>query len=267
MDKVSIIMPIYKADKKIIAKINRAIKSQDYKDKIKVIKVDKELGLADSLNYGIKQAKTEIIVSLHQDCVPNSKNWLRKLVKPLERENIIASVSKVELPYKMWKKFDLLAKILSAKEQKIITPLMDEKGCAYKKSALLKTGLFDGKTFRTAGEDFDMWIKLKKIGKIAYPNCKIIHYHKHTFKNRIKKELQLSNGFGALVKKYGKEMPNWWAGIMKSIPVFGWLLFLANFPYSKIGLSSLLWIPLSFGINLLYSYGFWKGFLAGKQTI
>ena len=36
------------------------------------------------------------------------------------------------------------------------------------------SGLFDGKNFRTAGEDFDMWIKLNKIGKISYPNCRVL---------------------------------------------------------------------------------------------
>lgn len=264
---VSIIIPIYNPDKDILKKINESIKKQDYKGKIKVIKVDKNLGLADSLNYGIKKAKTEIIVSLHQDCIPSSKTWLKNLIEPLKKEKVVASVSKVELPYSFWNRFDLFAKIMSVKEQKVITPLMDEKGCAYKKTALLKAGLFDGKNFRTAGEDFDMWIKLNKTGKIAYPDCKVLHYHKHTFTNRIKKELQLSNGFGALIRIHKLKMPKYWFGFLKSIPIFGWPVFLLNFPYLKMGFASLFWIPLSLLNNLIYCFGFWKGFFNKKQTI
>jgi len=267
MQNVTIIIPLWNPNKEVLRKIDRIIKNQNYKGKIRVIKVDKKLGLADSLNYGIKKAKTNIIISLHQDCVPVSKNWLKKLVKPLEKENVVASVSKVELPYELWNNFNLLAKIMSAKEQKIITPLLDEKGCAYKKSALLKAGLFDNKNFRTAGEDFDMWIKLRKQGKIAYPNCKVLHLHEYGFKNRIKKEFQLANGFGALVRIYNREMPKWWIGFIKAIPLLGWFFFLINFPYFKLRLSSLLWIFISLAVNLIYSCGFWIGFVKKRQTI
>lgn len=267
MNSVSIIMPINNPDKEIINRIDRTIKEQDYKGKINIIKVERGLGLADSLNYGIKKAKTGIIVSLHQDCIPDSKDWLRKLVEPLNDKEVVASVSKVELPYELWKSFSLPTKIVSVKEQKIITPLMDEKGCAYKKSALVRAELFDGKNFRTAGEDFDMWIKLRKQGKIAYPDCKVLHFHRHTFKNRLKKELQLSNGFGALVRIYGKEMPKSRIGFLKAVPIIGWFIFLANFSYLRMKLASLLWIPLSLLVNFIYVAGFWKGFIQKKQTI
>lgn len=266
MWNVSIIIPMHKTDKGVLNKIDRAVKSQDYRGKIEVIKVDRGLGLADSLNYGIKKAKTEIVVSLHQDCVPYGKGWLKRLIEPLNK-GYVASVSKVELPYELWRKFSLTARIMSAKEQKITTPLMDEKGVAYKREILLKIGLFDGKLFRTAGEDFDMWVKLKKLGKIAYPNAKVFHLHTHTFKNRLKKELQLSNGFGALVRIHGSEIPKWWVGLSKAIPIVGWPFFLLSFPYLKLGLASLFWIPLSLLVNVIYCYGFWKGFFNKKQTL
>lgn len=274
---VSVIIPIYNPDEKIMQKIDNVIKGQDYKGRIKVIKVNKRLGLSTQLNLGIKKAKTEIVVSLHQDCVPASKDWLRKLIAPFKDKEVVASVSKVELPYEFWKKFDLLAKMMSAKEQKILTPLLDEKGCAYRKSVIKKVGFFDTKNFKTAGEDFDMWVKLKKNGKISYPNCKIFHYHEHSsksntkkdyiFKNRFKKELQLSNCFGALFRIYKRKIPRWHIGLLKSTPIFGWLIFLFNFQYKKLGTKSLFWIPLSLIINLIYVFGFWKGFFEAKQTI
>lgn len=260
-------MPLFKYDKKLLEKILKAIKKQDFDGKIEIIKIDKGFGLARSLNYGIKEAKYDVIVSLHQDCLPSSNKWLVTLTNPLLEKKVVASVSKVELPYQFWKGFSFFARVFSAKEQKIIKPLMDEKGCAYKKSVLIRVGLFNEKDFRTAGEDFDMYIKLKKIGKIAYPDCKVLHFHKHTFKNRFKKELQLSNGFGALVGIYGREMPKSAMGLIKSIPILGLPLFIINFPYKRWFLGGLCWIILCPIIHLVYCYGFWKGFLNNKQII
>jgi GT2 family glycosyltransferase len=264
---VSIVMPVYKPDKVLLKKIYSAIKSQKFKGKVEIIRVEEGLGLADSLNYGTKKAKYPIIVSLHQDCIPVGKDWLDKLVSPLKDKKIVASVSKVEMPRALWDSFDSISKILSVKEQKIITPLLDEKGCAYKKSALIKVGLWDSTTFRTAGEDFDMYLKLKRIGQIAYPDIKLVHYHHFTWKKRLKKEFQLSNGFGALVKIYGKKMPVWYIGLLKSIPILGYPLFFKGLNLKRLGKLIFVTPFLLLFVNFIYFYGFWKGFLMGRQTV
>ena len=54
MESVSIIMPLHNPNKDLLKRIEKSIKSQGYKGKIILIKVNKGLGLADSLNYGIK---------------------------------------------------------------------------------------------------------------------------------------------------------------------------------------------------------------------
>jgi len=263
---VTIIIPIYKPNKELLEKIENALAEQKFDGKIDILKINKG-GFGKTFNYGVQEAKTEIVISLHQDCMPSSNTWLRNLIEPLKEKDVVASVSKVELPFEFWNKFDPVGKILSAKEQKIITPSLDQKGCANKKSALLQVGLFDTEHFATAGEDTDMYLKLLKIGKIVYPNAKVIHYHEHTYKNRFKKELQLSNSFGALVRLYGTKISNWYIGLLKAIPIIGWPLFILTSKPKKIGISLfLLAIPLYLIVNLIYSYGFWKGFLKGEQT-
>ena len=113
-------MPIHNPDRELLRKIIKSVKSQKFKGKIEIIKVEEGLGLAASLNYGIKKSKYKVIVSLHQDCLPSDDNWLSNLVRPLEKGPIVASVSDV---------FDV-------ENQKKYTPLLDEKGCAYKKDKL-----------------------------------------------------------------------------------------------------------------------------------
>ena len=56
-------------------------------------------------------------------------------------------------------------------------------------------------------------------------------------------------------------------GLIKSIPVIGWPVFLLRFPYKKVGKLGILWIPLSLILNFIYSVGFWRGFLSGKQKV
>lgn len=233
---------------------------------IKIIKANPSISFAASMNIGIKVCSNKFVIILQQDCIPSKNNWLEKLILPLER-GYIASVSDVELPESLWNKFDAVSKILSIKERRVITPLLDEKACSYKKDMLEKVDFFDEKNFKTAGEDFDMYTKLSQLGKIAYPHTKITHHHSYNWKSRLKKEYQLSNGFGALVRIYGRKMPRWYAGFIKAIPIIGYPLFFKGIKPKELGLLSLVALPLLLLVNFIYSYGFWKGFFNGRQTV
>jgi len=218
---ISIIIPLYKPNKELLSKIKRTIKRQNYLGKLEIIEIDESLGLAASLNLGIRKAKYPVIVSLHQDCVPISDNWLKKLVEPLKNENVVAVASDV---------YDVENKMT-------YTPFLDEKGCAYKKKCLMEVGLFDDKTFLNSGEDMDMYMKLKDLGRIEYPRCKVAHYHKGFLikKSRYKK-LQNANTYGCLFRIYGFRLKNWWKPFLLANP-----------------------------FNILYSYWFWRGFITKRQ--
>lgn len=261
---VSIIIPIYKPDKDIMEKLEKAINEQEYNGKIEIIKSE-GCGLAHNMNDGIKRAKYEAVVTLHQDSIPADKYWLKKLVEPLNNKNVVASVSRVHLPEELWNKFDIFAKALTIREKGVITPLMDEKGCAYRKNVLELVGFFDEKNFRTAGEDLDMYLKLKEHGKIAHPDCEIIHMHQTDFKNRLKKTYQNANGYGAIFRIHGRKLNQWYLGISKAIPIFGILSFMLSYPFRK---SILLYLPYLVAVpalHITYSYGFWRGYISGRQ--
>jgi GT2 family glycosyltransferase len=217
---VSIVMPIYNPDRNILKKVLDAVKKQKFAGKIELIKVEKGLGLAESMNYGINKAKYEIIVTLHQDCIPSSKDWLKRLTTPLKNLEVVACCSDV---------YDVELK-------KVYTPRLDEKGCAYSKEALKKVGLFDNKTFLNSGEDYDMYMKLKKIGKIAYPHSLVEHHHPGYLEAKGYKRLQNANTWGCLFRVYGFSLPGWYKPLIK-----------ANI------------------FNQKYFYWFWRGFLKRKQ--
>jgi glycosyltransferase involved in cell wall biosynthesis len=217
---VSVVMPLYKPNKEILAKVLKSLKNQKFSGKMEIIYVEKGWGLARSMNYGIKRARYDVIITLHQDCIPSTNNWLTRLIEPLKEDRTVASCSSI---------YDL-------ENKKEYVPLLDEKGCAYKKSALKKVSYFDERLFLNSGEDMDMYLKLKKIGKIAYPKVSVVHNHPGYLSASGYKRLQNANTWGCLLRKHGFSLPGWWKGLVKA-NVF----------------------------NGGYFYWFWRGFLLGKQ--
>jgi cellulose synthase/poly-beta-1,6-N-acetylglucosamine synthase-like glycosyltransferase len=177
---VSIIIPHYNNDEKILKRVVDKAFDQEFKNKeiilvvdnpekninelsekmnnkIKIIKNPKNLGLAGSLNKGIKNSKGEIIVTLLEDCVPKDSKWLSSLVGKFKDPSVVAVASKVKNDIKLFKKFDPIVKDMAQDGVEIYSPRLDEKGCAYMKKALKKIGFFDSVHFKTAGEDWDTY--------------------------------------------------------------------------------------------------------------
>lgn len=264
---VSIIIPIHNPDRKIISDIDRSIKNQKFKGKIEVIRVEKSgWGLAKQINYGIRKAKNKIVITLHQDCIPKDEKWLSNLVKPLENKGVVASVSSVELPKSIWDEFDVFAKALTINELGIIKPAMDEKGCAFKKEALIKAGLFDEVNFRTAGEDLDMYSKLIKIGKVVNSKAIVLHIHPTSLLKRLKKVKQNANGMGAIIRIHGTRIGGK-NSLIRAAPILGWLSIILKFNFKPEPRLYINYLTISPIVHLVYLYGFWKGYLMGRQTI
>ncbi len=265
---VSIILVLYKPDKAVLKKVLDSIKNQKFSGKVELMQVEHLPGFAKKINYGIKKAKYDIVVELPQDCIPSDKFWLKKLIEPFKDEQVVASVSKVRLPNELWDNFSLFAKAANIKEKGVITSLLDGKGSAYRKKELKSVGYFDDETFRTAGEDFDMYMKIREKGIIAYPNAEIIHYHPTTYLKRLKKTYQYSNAAGTVLRNYGLKTPKWYNILIKAIPLVGILGTIITFPFKKkeLGLFPIYALE-AFPDHLYYLLGFWKGFLMGRQTV
>ncbi|MEK6896292.1 MAG: glycosyltransferase family 2 protein [Nanoarchaeota archaeon] len=264
---VSIVLPIYKANKEILQRVLTAVKKQKFSGGVEVLPIDKGWGMAKQMNYGINKSKYEIVVTLPQDCIPEGEHWLENLVGPLKDSAIVASASKVHFPVQLWGRFGIFTRAMTLNEKGTITPLLDEKGDAYRKSTLKEVGLFNETHFRTAGEDFDMYMKIKEKGKIAYPNAVVLHVHPTTFKQRLRKTYQYANGFGALLRMYGFRIPRGYVGLLKALPIAGILLQFVSYPWRK-GLALLpAYLVTSVISHPYFLHGFWKGFFSGKQTV
>lgn len=174
---------------------------------VTVVRNPSNLGLANTINVGIARSSAHLIVVVPQDCVPASVDWLNRLLAPLlADERIGATSSKVELPIEVWRKLNFWEKVFSLPDLGTTTPLLDEKGDAYRKDVLLKIGLFDGKNFRVAGEDFDCYFKITGAGyPVVSADAKVTHLFSSgnaSLTALLKKEMILAESAGALKRLY-----------------------------------------------------------------
>jgi glycosyltransferase involved in cell wall biosynthesis len=227
---VSVIIPTYN-NSRTIASVLTALKNQEYSEgKFEVIIIDdgskdttaeicvangfkpvrncENLGLGYSLNKGISISSYEIIVTLHGDTIPLSNNWLSQLVIPFNDSVIAASCSLQQSPGMSTNRLCIWEKLLWARLDE--HNAFNDKADAYRKNVLLELGSFDFDTFRTAGEDEDLALRLRQSNKkIVVTNARVLHDHYHTYsssfeclKKLLKKEFTFGRAGGALRRKF-----------------------------------------------------------------
>ncbi|MAG37891.1 hypothetical protein CMI45_00690 [Candidatus Pacearchaeota archaeon] len=254
----SVIIPVYNPDPNLLKEIVSRLKKQTVKPEILLI--DQGLPEFIQTNIGLKKASGDVLITLSQDCLPENETWLESLIAPFKDKEVVATTSDLELPHKTWKKFDLLAKILTIKEQTIITPALDGRATAYRSSALKKIGYMNESRVTVAGDD-DTYLKIKKLGKIAYPHAKVFHIHKSTGKERLLLEYRYAKGSGTSLRLFSFNLPGRWKTFLRIFPFFGIFGFLARFPIKRSLKLFTLYALISPLLHVIYTVGFWKGFL------
>ncbi len=308
-EPVTIIIPTHSAP---VIEVVAAIKQQKYSGKITIVVLDNgardrkkelpkgiiyikneaNLGLAGSLNKGIMLAQTELIITLHQDCIPVGNKWLGNLLVPLEDATVVLSSSQQILPREIWQQFSFWHKVFAVpelKKQKTI----HERATAYKKSAVIACGLFDNKTFHTAGEDSDLFMKMQKYGRFVVSDAVVSHNHaphNDSLWKFIKTFLRCHEAMGVLHRKYLFKMGfQLFYDFMKTILFLFLVVFLFYNVYISLTILSAIIVFTTiihitiikyiqdiqlFALPFIYTFIWfatlfvmWKGFVIGKQTI
>ncbi len=196
--KVSIIIPKYKPKKEIFGMLKKYLKENA--KEIEIIEIEGINGLANAYNRGIKKSKGELVITMHQDCIPLEKEAIQKLIKPFENKEVV-------LTYSWMMEEDI--------KKKYYPFAPDGKFTAFRKSSLEKVGLFDEKTFFTGGEDVDIWLKLKKEGKVEKVKTGLLHIHPNYRGNKtVEKRKQNGSINGILLRRWGIKNPRWLKSII-----------------------------------------------------
>ncbi len=306
---VTIVIPTHSAP---IDTVVRALKKQKYTGKVTIIALDNgdrdrknemprgityiknetNLGLAGSLNKGILLAKTEYVITLHQDCVPADAGWLSALMQPFNDPHVVLSASQQQLPREIWQQFSFWHKVFAVPELQL-QKTIHERATAYKTSVVEECGLFDNKTYLTAGEDSDLFMKMRAYGKFVVSSAVVSHVHaphNDSLWKFIKTFLRCHEAMGVLHRKYFFKMGfQLFYDLLKtvlvlfffvflffnmsvSLGIFGIIFLLANITHVNV-VRHVCDVRLVF-VPFVYTFVWfatllvmWKGFVVGKQRI
>lgn len=180
--------------------LEMAIKNQ------KLYKVLKYTEKADSYavrNFGVRQAKNEVLVFTDSDTKPLS-SWISTIRKTIKIGTIIAGKIELEIINNgLWEHFDSIAHLQSeknAKKNSIATANM-----AVFKEDFFKVGYFEE---RFSGGDYE-WSKRaaqKKLTIIYSPEAMVYHPTRKTFEQILKKEQRIAYGTGNHHRNKGKNL-------------------------------------------------------------
>ena len=168
--------------------------SELHDQRIRYIKQNRNSGVAESRNVGVRQAKGEYVFFTDADCVP-SKYWIEEGLNALKE--------------KKWAGVE--GRTFYATARTTISDKVVDKtaGCyygtgnvAYRKEVLTKVGGFDVK-FNLAFEDKDLAYRIKKLSVIGFAKDMIvIHQRKLYTMRRLFKEAEMSKNAVVFIKKY-----------------------------------------------------------------
>ncbi|MBL7206175.1 MAG: glycosyltransferase family 2 protein [Candidatus Aenigmarchaeota archaeon] len=186
---VSIIIPAYNEEKNI-GKTLKAIFSSDYpKDKMEVMVVDdgsndntidiaksfdvkvlkqNHNGKVGALNYGIKNASNELIITIDADTILK-KDAVKKVLSPFSDKNMgaVGGAMKIECPKNLLSFFQNIEYVSMSLVKEGFSQLFNTSlgfygsFCCYRKSVLQKIGGFQDST---TSEDIDVSLQIRKAG-------------------------------------------------------------------------------------------------------
>ncbi len=168
-------------------------------------------GLANGYNIGIEAACGEIIIIMHQDCYLTDPGAIALLLAPFQDKHVVASMSRVQVPTDAWSHMSFWDKVANARYTHRSPYTFGGKFDALRRDTILSIGGFDAFTFHGAGEDWDVLFRLRSEGEIAKSNAYVVHAHCYPPKTGLwsfcRKQRQLGEGFGAIVRKHFPEYP------------------------------------------------------------
>lgn len=179
---------------------------------IHILENKKNLMVARSFNRGIRAARTAYVVLMHSDCRLATKNEIRILIDPMLKDpSVIATYGVIENPMYIWLEYTFWEKCLLVRDAGRVVPGLVGKIDCYYRRTLLKIGAYDEKGYDNyGGEDADIYMRLKKIGKIVPTRAKSLHLH-YLYKDfslldLIKKKKATACTYGRLLRIRGLEI-------------------------------------------------------------
>lgn len=186
--------------------------------KIRLLLQEKDKGVSSSYNWGVSEAKTELVVFLTSDCSLLTDRELENLVVPLKNSEVVASYSTCILPRQVWDTYNFWEKFFSARMVDDSSSGMVLKFDCIRKSSFQMVGGFDEINFggdsAIGGEDADLTTRLRKVGKIVRSNAHSLHLHykgkDYSLLHMARSRKMYARSQGRFLRKYGLSVFDAW---------------------------------------------------------
>lgn len=255
------------------------------------IKRDQNRGLAAAYNDALRQADSDLLITLQADVVIPSADGITRLIEPFRSDPLIVlSCALQETPWDIWYKYSFWQKCLFSRQVGRVLSGQNGRFCCFSTHALHKVGLFDEATFRTAGEDGDIIIKLRQIGKIVDVPLVVKHLHQmdwhFSLRRYIQKENQLAEAQGAFFARHARHLS--WRERCRNLarPILALSLAVPKFNIAAVGIIALYSIAITGNVFKLtkdvrltvlpfvnayilfsFTYFFLKGLITKRQRL
>lgn len=169
---------------------------------VRIIKHEKNKGLATARNTGVLNAQSEFVASIDADCEPNP-DWLERLVGKFDSDNVAGVCGRLlekystEIPDK-WRAIHMRQN--HGERFLKEAPSIFGNNNLFRKEAIISVGLYDER-YRTNYEDMDLSKRLRKRGyRLVYdPDAIVWHYRRDTIRSVLEAKWRY-RGFGTRVK-------------------------------------------------------------------
>ena len=170
-----------------------------------------EANVAQALRLGVEQAQADIVVTVPADAEPQP-GWLENLVRPVRDGTADWAAGPA-----VWKRshrtsvayyFALRTDAFYRRVAKMpeLPAALPGWNTAYRRSAVLAVGNFDGDLL--SSEDWDLHLRLKGAGHrgVYVSDAAILHDHPHTFRQLYRRERWYKRGQMRVARKHGQKI-------------------------------------------------------------
>lgn len=188
-------------------------KSKQKKLLIRILVQKENKGLLPSYIRGAEEAKSRLVVMMHSDSALPTRDELRQLVAPFEKEDagVVATCPKVCHPQSVWRTYNFWQKLMFAPVVSSEPYGLNAKFDCFRKDVFLKVAeVWQNRyadTSEAGGEDWDLHSLLKAEGKVVATDARVYHLHyfsgPFTLKDLITKRQHVAKSYGKLLRLYG----------------------------------------------------------------
>jgi glycosyltransferase involved in cell wall biosynthesis len=195
--------------------VGEIIKSFSRRDpRVKYVRNGRNIGFQPSLNRGLREATGELIARIDDDDEWSGTDKLQRQVDFLDSHPdhvlvgtgyIVVDAQRKEISRRMPPKTDE-----EIRKNMLRTNCFAHPSVVFRKAAIAKVGPY----LEGPAEDYDMWLKLGMVGKLANLDCYCLKYMiRPDSGSRLTNEAIIFQTIG-LTKKYRHSYPNYWLGVL-----------------------------------------------------